>query len=136
MTDAEPSSVCPACLYPLPADTTDECPECKAPLTRSSTFDHLAIISAQGEVFRRGASNPSGLVVVGMWLLFGPTSLAVILLALSGGPLGLLTSLPILLLYVAILGKVTSRYLAARRELAKAGAERRYEEPEHDRWDA
>jgi hypothetical protein len=136
VTDTEQPSVCPACFFPLPAATVDACPECRAPLTPSSTFDHLAIISAQGEMFRRGANNPSGLVVVGMWLLFGPTSVVFVLLAFSNGPLGLVTSVPILLLYAAILWKVTSRYRAARREQSKETVELRYDEPEHDRWDA
>jgi hypothetical protein len=137
MTESDDVAVCPACLCPLPATATGECPECKAPLTTAATFDHLAIISAQGEVLRRGASNPSGIVVVGMWLLFGPTSLTFVLLALSSGPLGLVTSVPILLLYVAILWKVTSRYFAARRESSRHdAAEPRYDEPGHDRFDA
>ena len=133
LTDTERSLACPACLYPLLEPVPERCPECNASLATASSFDHVEIIRAQGEMLRRGASNPSGIVVIGMWLLFGPTFLAFVLLAFSTGARSLLTSGPFLLLYGAILWKVTSRYRAARRQAASDELALRYEEP-HDHW--
>ncbi|HEX4824081.1 MAG TPA: hypothetical protein VFV19_07190 [Candidatus Polarisedimenticolaceae bacterium] len=133
MTDSERSLVCPTCFFPLHESDTEQCPECGASLAPSSSFDHLSIIRAQGEMLRRGAHSPSGIVVVGMWLLFGPTFVIFVLLAISTGARSLVTSGPLLFLYGAILWKVTLRYRAARREAATEEINRRYDEPD-DRW--
>ena len=133
MIESERSSACPACLFPLSEPIPDSCPECGASIAAASSFDHVAIIRAQGEMLRRGASNPSGVVVVGMWMLFGPAMVAFVLIGLFSKPASLLTTAPFLLLYGAILWKVTSRYRAARREAAREEHEHRYEEP-YDHW--
>jgi hypothetical protein len=105
---------CPACSFLLAAPT-DYCPRCRAPLSRSSTFDPILVLGTEGELFRRGASRPSRIVVVGMWMLFGPAFFGILIFALFGGFSGVLMFSPFLLLYGAILWKVTSRYYRARR---------------------
>jgi len=133
MIETERPSVCLACFFPLPDPAPDFCPECSAPISKASTFDHVEIVRAQGEMLRRGARNPSRIVVVGMWMLFAPTIVAFALLGFSTRPASLLTSAPFLLLYGAILWKVTVRFLATRRERAREEHEHRYEEP-YDHW--
>ncbi len=115
---------CPACSCPLMDSGADYCARCESPVSLGSTFDPLKTIRTQGELFRRGASRPSGIVVVGMWLIFGPILFVIVIAALSAGaaaPAGFLAAIvissPILILYGAILYKVTSRYVAFKNDL-------------------
>ena len=128
MSDEQSPPACPACSFPLLGSAEDYCPRCEAPVSRSSTFDPLKIIRTEGQLFRRGARRPSGIVVLGMWLLFGPTLFLFAVVAVSAGPVGVLAFSPFLVLYGGILFKVTSRFNAARHDLPEEEEEEEEEE--------
>ncbi len=112
----QPPRACPACLSPLWDARSDYCPRCTTPVSLASTFDPLKIIRTEGELFRRGARRPSGVAVVGMWMLFGPAAVGSIALAAIIGKFSIVLLSPLFWLYGAILYRVTTRYSAMRHE--------------------
>ncbi len=119
--------VCPHCMTandPL----ADFCAQCGAPLTSLATMDPYKNIFAQGWAYRRAAARPtSWVVVLGMWLIFGPMvltcSCSMIMtpyawLGTAQDPIStvvyMLLGLAILALYAAILYRVTSRFISQR----------------------
>ncbi len=116
-----PSRACPACLSPLWEPRADYCPRCRTPVSLASTFDPLKIIRTEGELFRRGATRPSGVTVLGMWLIFGPGLIGSAALAVAAGGFSIVLVSPLFWLYGAILYRVTSRYLGERHEAPAGG---------------
>ncbi len=117
--------VCPHCMVPI-GPLEDFCHKCGRPITALAAMDPFKQVFAQGHVFREAASRPrSFLVVVGMWLLFGPALLGMSLVLRPGhlsralfgtessveAYLGLILSLGLMALYAALLYRVTVNYL-------------------------
>ncbi|MEX0774250.1 MAG: hypothetical protein WD042_00910 [Phycisphaeraceae bacterium] len=142
--DAE-AALCPHCIEPI--ERFDHfCPHCGGPVTAHATMDPMGQIFASGYVYRRAVSadRPRFIVVLGMWLIFGPQLLPLIIfllalgnrfvsatLSVPGGNsvdfrveswgltgLGVLVMLAFVVLYSTILWKVTRRYVLLRKRLA------------------
>ena len=84
--------LCPRCLEPLPAGV-DFCPKCQVPLTVKATTDPYQELISEGFAYREAAEDPRrAIVVIGMWLLWGPifligTALAIGFVVASVGAL-------------------------------------------------
>jgi len=76
--------LCPGCLTenePL----ADFCVKCGRPLSSIATIDPYKRILATGHLYRQAVSlRPSLIVVVGVWVIFVPTALILLLIALGG----------------------------------------------------
>jgi hypothetical protein len=118
--------VCPDCMtenHPL----ADFCKNCARPLSSLATMDPVKQVYAQGWAYRQAAwGRPNTIVLIGMWLIFGPMLLlpacgfvSVIydfngLVTWDFDPLGFTVTAGILAIYAAILYRVTKRYLQHR----------------------
>jgi len=70
--DAMEHALCLQCLAPN-VPTAHFCGECGAPLSAYAATAPFESLLSEGHAWRRATSNPRRLVVVlGMWLLFGP----------------------------------------------------------------
>jgi hypothetical protein len=109
--------MCPSCFAPIEREL-DFCPECNAPLSASSTLDPVKRIYSGGEMLRRSTRmrTPSLVIVVGMWLICFPALMIAYHLVFEGE--ATVFGLFIVLIYGAVLYKVTTRYFAARNERA------------------
>jgi hypothetical protein len=69
---SEGGSVCPACAaYIGPNEVF--CPECRAPISLLANTDPLQRIYAEGYMYSRVVSSrPKLVVVIGIWVIFGP----------------------------------------------------------------
>src|SRR6478735_8409081 len=68
--------VCPKCLL-ANAATAAFCADCGAPIGMVAAIDPIQQIQAEGFAYRSAVEGPPKLIiVVGMWLLFGPIVLA------------------------------------------------------------
>jgi hypothetical protein len=64
--------VCPHCMTPNEPQN-HFCVKCATPLTSHATIDPLGRIQAMGDTYRKAANKPANRVVlIGMWLIFGP----------------------------------------------------------------
>ncbi len=124
--------LCPHCVAPIER-SDDFCPTCGGPITSHASIDPLGQIYSAGYAYRQAvAEGPTRIVVLGMWLIFGPQALGAVLMiyGLLGGRfagasygagdyggfqriLAITAFTALLVLYVAILAKVTTRYRAA-----------------------
>lgn len=75
--------LCPHCLVNV--DELDHfCPECGGPITAHAAIGPLEQVYALGHGYRGAVSGqPRGIVVIGMWLIFGPTFLFLLLVLFS-----------------------------------------------------
>ncbi len=71
--------VCPHCLTPV-GQFDHFCPKCAGPITAIASFDPMGQIYSAGRAYRLAATdkNPKGLVVLAMWLIFGPLLFSVL----------------------------------------------------------
>lgn len=117
---SEEGVLCPKCLL---ANSTAAafCADCGAPIGMVSTVDPIQHIWAEGFAYRCAVDGPPKLIiVVGMWLIFGPTLLALPFAFFSSGS-NELASVFVALLEVAfatILYRTTKNYIVKSR-LAK-----------------
>jgi hypothetical protein len=71
----ESSDLCPKCQQAI-APGSDFCGHCGLPLTMQATTSPYESILAEGFAYREATSRPQKpIVVIGMWLLLGPTFL-------------------------------------------------------------
>ena len=110
--------LCTSCMAEN-VPTNDFCKECGCPIGQFVNLDPLKRIYSMGWVYRRSASGPiPTIVLVGIWLIFGPSlAFSVFMIAnmefldgVSDGQ-GLLYNLLFELLSAAILYRVTRNYL-------------------------
>jgi hypothetical protein len=135
--------VCPHCIAPI-GRFDHFCPRCGGPVTAHASNDPLGQVFSVGRAYRKASETPRLIVVIGIWLIFGsqvPMLLFGVFLTLSNlfrpghkyaygdgssmTPISdgillelmkLLVVIALLVLYVAIIRKVTVRYIRARRE--------------------
>ncbi|MBN1510852.1 MAG: hypothetical protein JXB13_02465 [Phycisphaerae bacterium] len=122
--------LCPHCMASNPPNV-DFCRNCGAPIGASSVLDPMKAIQAQGWMYRKAIRRgTSFFVALGIWLIFGPSTIinAIMLISLlsgwrhASGPLkeivlALLFTLLVasfLLLQVAILYRATKSYWKTR----------------------
>ncbi|MSU61320.1 MAG: zinc ribbon domain-containing protein [Pedosphaera sp.] len=112
----EESQLCVCCVSPNET-SAHFCSKCGAPLSSYAATGPFECLFAEGYVYRQAAQRPRSLiVVVGVWLIFGPLALAGLISvfagnrvdAISGAGVGLL----ILPISVAMIWKTTRNYLA------------------------
>ena len=63
--------ICPSCSRPI-GQADDFCPKCGTALTTFATTDPILSIRAEGNMIRKAIEKPTPIVLIGMWLLFGP----------------------------------------------------------------
>ena len=89
-----PEPVCPHCLA---ASAAGEhfCRRCGTPLTPHAATDPLGHVYAEGDAYRKAIDHPDKpIVLIGMWLIFGPMALTSVglltwfVVALLTGPFG------------------------------------------------
>jgi hypothetical protein len=119
------TQACPVCSERVEKGT-HFCRKCGTPLTTFATTDPLQAVRAQGEMVRGAMKKPSRLVVAGIWLLFGPPCVALgfclFLLLADADPntgvvekfIGTVILLFVIALYVAIIRRVTRKFLASK----------------------
>lgn len=124
-TPEEEILICPGCAQPI-APREHFCRHCNAPLTSFASTDPLARIRTEAEVVRRAFQHPRLIGLVGVWLIFGPSTIAAVvygvtalramlpLRSISEGAIfttyAVMTTAPACL-FVAILWRMTYRYL-------------------------
>jgi hypothetical protein len=130
--------VCPHCLAPV-GQFDHFCPKCSGPITAIASMDPMGQVYAYGDMVHKAVSSkPKFIVVLGMWLIFGPqipfllfglfltvsnivapghvfhtgngSSIISSSDSLLAEILHLLIVIAVLALYSAILWKVTARY--------------------------
>jgi hypothetical protein len=76
--------VCPKCFQPI-LGTEDFCNNCGLPLTLMATTGPYEHVLAAGYAYREASSNPhKPIVLLGMWLLMGPTFLLAVVMIVVG----------------------------------------------------
>lgn len=117
--------MCTSCLAPNDA-RANFCSKCGAPLTAYAAIGPFESLLAQGYAVRQAAERPRRpIVLLGIWLVFGPVALVGALMLLNpypsnGGqwiPAGLM-----MVLSLAILTKTTWSFLRLRARLASKPA--------------
>jgi len=106
--------LCPSCFEPNDPGA-HACKKCGAPLDLFATTDPLQLTRSAGWAYRQATSGrrTSKLILIAMWLIFGPAFLLLLFLVLPDvetHPLGLTLFLLLLLLNGAILYRVTKSY--------------------------
>lgn len=91
------------------------CRKCGAPLSSYAATGPFESLFAEGHVYRKAAEQPQRLIVVlGIWLIFGPVALfGAMVAALSwenGRPFGFLVGLGLLAFSAFLIGKTTKNY--------------------------
>lgn len=136
---ADSTPVCPHCLKPI-AEDSHFCPHCVGPITAHASIDPMGQVYSQGRAFQQAVSRkPRAVVVIAMWLIFGPSLIGLFFVAIlsleamgimetpgryviSMGPvldmLRLVVILGLITLNAAVLWKVTARWLRAEPEPA------------------
>lgn len=124
MTDSDtPISIaearCPHCIKPItPQDHF--CPHCDRPVSSHASIDPMGQVYSAGSLYRMATSRkgPSRLLLIGMWLIFGPSLFITvpIFLANLNSPLPATIGFVVCLLQVIILYRVTVNYVGAQRE--------------------
>lgn len=77
------SLVCPSCASPIAA-AQHFCMHCNAPLTSFAATDPLSWIRTEGELVRRAFRQPSRMALAGIWLIFGPGTIAALIYTTRG----------------------------------------------------
>ncbi|MDP1796886.1 MAG: hypothetical protein Q8K78_05375 [Planctomycetaceae bacterium] len=68
-------ALCPGCLTPVrPHDYF--CEKCGLPLSSAATTLPMERIRSTGEMIRRGYERPKPIVLLGVWLIFGPAAVS------------------------------------------------------------
>ncbi len=118
--------LCPDCMTQN-SPMTDFCQSCGYPLGQYVTVDPLKRIYSQGWLYRKAVSgriNKFGFW--GMWIIFGSAIISILIFMILPGmvmdegiTLLWLYSFP-LMIYIAILFRVTKNYLAIKRKISVA----------------
>ena len=68
------AALCPSCFHRNPPEI-DFCRNCGRPMGIIATCGPLERIFSQGWLYRKAVSEPTRFILIGMWLVFGPTVL-------------------------------------------------------------
>lgn len=80
--DGREVPLCPGCLAPVEPHEAF-CEMCGQPLTIAATTLPMERIRSFGEVTRRGAERPKTITLIGIWLIFGPPVLILLILTVA-----------------------------------------------------
>lgn len=111
---AEEKQLCVSCMAPN-APSAHFCIKCGAPLSSYASTGPFEAVFAEGAVYRQAAERPRSLIVVlGVWLIFGMTALAGLLVVLLGRDMGIgytIFGAATLAISVVLIWKSTRNYL-------------------------
>lgn len=118
------TALCPGCMTTIPPHAKF-CEKCGMPLSSAATTLPLEYTRSMGELVRRGYERPKLISVIGVWLIFGPPCLIMLVLivayprrepvtwtTLPSAIGSILFTLFVFSLPVSILWRTTGRYLA------------------------
>jgi hypothetical protein len=110
-SETEEKQLCVSCVFPNDPEA-HFCAKCGAPLSSYAATGPFERIFAEGHVYRQAVERPRRLIVViGIWMIFGPIGLtAVLLVASDGGPALVLLAILMLAVSLAMIGKTTRNY--------------------------
>jgi hypothetical protein len=127
--------LCPGCLAPI-APHDPFCEMCGQPLTSAATTLPMERIRSLGEITRRAAERPKTIALIGIWLIFGPPVLILVIMAIAfptpvpqtleqlpQAIFSLAFTLGPILLLGGILLRTTARYLTVPRDVARDDTE-------------
>jgi hypothetical protein len=117
VSDAEEMQLCISCTAPN-NPSAHFCAKCGAPLTSYASTGPFESIFAEGSVYRSAVERPQKLVVVlGIWLLFGPVTLGGVMIASFSDESFMIRVMGIGLaaISIAMLWKTTRNYLARKK---------------------
>jgi hypothetical protein len=124
-TQDEDGVLCPKCLL-ANSPTAAFCADCGAPIGMVATIDPIQQIHAEGFAYRSAVDGPPQLIiVVGMWLLFGPIILVTPFLLFGGIASGFPETAFFTLLAVGsviILYRTTKNYIVKSRSVNDGSA--------------
>ena len=111
ISESKEKQLCLSCLSPN-EPTAHFCAKCGAPLSSYAATGPFESLLAEGHVYRSAAERPrNGIVVIGMWLIFGTVGLVGgITLARDAEVGSSLTGAVMLLVAVALLWRTTWNY--------------------------
>src|ERR1700722_13210087 len=73
--ESEERVICPNCFTPN-SEREHFCRKCGTPLTSAAVPDPLGQIYSEGDTYRKAIASPTKpIVLIGMWLIFGPMAL-------------------------------------------------------------
>lgn len=105
--------VCPKCLLRNSASVAF-CADCGAPIGKVANVDPMQQIYAEGFGYRSAVEGPPKLIIlIGMWLLFGPMAVIAVSMIIAGRG-ELLSTMPLILMFLcstAILYRVSRSYI-------------------------
>ena len=124
-SQTDEKQLCVGCLFPNDPEA-HFCAECGAPLSSYAATGPFERIFAEGHVYRQAAERPRSLIVVlGIWIIFGPLALTgVVLVAVgrgSGSAFFLVGALLLVFSFVMI-AKTTRNYFTGRKSDEKRDA--------------
>jgi len=129
----EPGIVCTACLAPN-RPHTNYCSKCGALLNSLAAFNPFDQTLVEGFAYRRAVDGPpSKLILIGMWLLFGPSILLVPVIfsdvrlgneatGVSGPLFEHIYFAAYLLISIVILYRTTANYISKRKDQSRGSA--------------
>lgn len=112
---AEEGVICPKCLLSN-SPAAAFCADCGAPLGRMATIDPIQHIYAEGFSYRAAVDGPpSRIILLGMWLLFGPTAILGPCMLFAGrGPFETIAASLWSACSIVLLYRTTKNYLVIR----------------------
>jgi ribosomal protein L40E len=112
--------LCVSCVFPN-EPTANFCVKCGAPLTSYASTGPFEHLFAEGHAYRQAAERPRSLIVVlGVWLIFGMTGIAGVVLVqigLATGIMFLLIGGFLLMISLAMIWKTTRNYMTRAKTL-------------------
>ena len=123
-SETDEKQLCVSCVFPNDPEA-HFCAKCGAPLSSYAATGPFERIFAEGHVYRQAAERPRSLiVVVGIWVIFGPLALTgVVLVARAGSGFALVLVGALLLIFsIAMIAKTTRNYFTGRKSEEKRDA--------------
>jgi len=108
---AERSKLCPNCMTPCD-ESAHLCSKCLTPLSSHATIDPVIGITARMDTIGKAANAPrKPIVLIGMWLIFGPITFFLLLFVSAAPGLSKLIPAAIAVVPMMLLFKTTSNFL-------------------------
>ena len=124
-SEMDEKQLCVSCVFPNDPEA-HFCAKCGAPLSSYAATGPFERIFAEGHVYRQAAERPRSLiVVVGIWVIFGPLALMGVILLVTGRTSGfalVLVGALLLIFSIAMIAKTTRNYFTGRKSEVKRDA--------------
>jgi hypothetical protein len=121
-TQPKDGVVCPTCLL-VNSPAAAFCADCGAPIGMVATIDPIQSIYAEGFAYRAAVGGPPKLIIViGMWVLFGPTLAVIPIFLFNAGSFPETAFLVLLAIGSAVILYRTTRNYIVKSRLAREGS--------------